>query len=287
MIRTLTCIVLATAWLARSAPAEAAQSYDNCSGFVSSLPATISTQGTWCLDNDLSTAMASGNAITIATNNVTLDCNHFKIGGLAAGVGTATYGIRVLGKLNTTVRNCNIRGFYVGVYFPTGGGHLVEDNSFDGNTAYGIYVASPGSTIRNNLVIDTGGSTVATTGAWGIYGRDGVDILDNTITGVAPSGTNAHAIGIHTFENGSSSVNGNRVRGLAPVGSGKPFGIATHSLDGGMIRNNDVQGFGTDVVGGIGIKCSSNAATARGNMVAGYETGILDCYGTSNDVNPN
>ncbi|HEY0661599.1 MAG TPA: hypothetical protein VGD21_09825, partial [Lysobacter sp.] len=60
------------------APAQAAQSYDNCTGFIDSLPATITTQGTWCLRKDLSTAMSSGNAITIATNNVTIDCNDFK-----------------------------------------------------------------------------------------------------------------------------------------------------------------------------------------------------------------
>ena len=71
----------------------AAESYDNCSGFVTSLPAVITTQGTWCLTADLATAMTSGVAITIATNNVTIDCNNFKLGGLSAGVDTTTIGI--------------------------------------------------------------------------------------------------------------------------------------------------------------------------------------------------
>ncbi|HEY0660644.1 MAG TPA: hypothetical protein VGD21_04900 [Lysobacter sp.] len=40
-------------------PAFATESYDNCNGFIDTLPATISTQGTRCLRKDLSTAMKS------------------------------------------------------------------------------------------------------------------------------------------------------------------------------------------------------------------------------------
>ena len=108
----------------------AAESYDNCTGFIDTLPATISTQGTWCLRKDLGTAVTSGAAIAIATNNVTIDCNDFKLGGLAAGAGTLAYGIRAANRYNTTVRNCNIRGFFFGLQF-WGGGHTVEDNRFD------------------------------------------------------------------------------------------------------------------------------------------------------------
>jgi hypothetical protein len=45
----------------------------------------IGKQGVWCLRKDQSTANTSGSAITINTNNVTVDCNDFKIGELAAG----------------------------------------------------------------------------------------------------------------------------------------------------------------------------------------------------------
>ncbi|HEY0661023.1 MAG TPA: hypothetical protein VGD21_06870 [Lysobacter sp.] len=69
--------------LVHAVPVQAAESYDNCTGFIETLPATISTQGTWCLKHDVGTAITEGNAVTIAANNVTLDCNDFKIGGLA------------------------------------------------------------------------------------------------------------------------------------------------------------------------------------------------------------
>src|SRR5688572_11895990 len=138
----------------------AAESYDNCAGFIDSLPATISTQGVWCLRKDVSTAIAAGAAITVATNNVTLDCNDFKLGGLSAGTATATRGILATGRQNIRVRNCNIRGFHTGLDIE-GGGHLVEDNNLNGNLSVGLRVSGDGSIVRRNSVIDTGGSTLA------------------------------------------------------------------------------------------------------------------------------
>jgi len=270
-----------------------AEAYHTCKGFIDSLPATIGTQGTWCLRKDLSTAMTSGNAIEIDANNVTIDCNGFKIGGLAAGTGTGTTGIMALNKLNATVRNCNIRGFQFGIEFHganASGGHLVEDNSLDGNTLIGVYVRGVGSTIRNNTVIDTGGSTGSDVVFWnttGIRVQQGVDVINNTVNGVAPAGANATAYGIYTTFNGDGSVNGNRVRGLAPTGTGAPRGIYNIGSGRGVTRDNDVQGPGPGVAGGVGIRCDSNATTARGNVINGFETGIEDCFTSLNVVNPN
>ena len=91
LFRFLLAVALAASWPATDAVA--APSYDGCAGTIASLPAVITTQGTWCLDADLATGMASGIAIEIRANNVTLDCNGFKVGGLAAGVSTQTYGV--------------------------------------------------------------------------------------------------------------------------------------------------------------------------------------------------
>src|SRR5690606_34496442 len=117
-----------------------------------SLPAVITAQGTWCLRKDLSTSMTSGNAIEIATNNVTLDCNDFKIGGLAAGPATRAVGIHVSERANATVRHCNVRGFSTGALM-SGSGHLVEDNTFDSNTTNGIHAFGRDSVIRNNQIL--------------------------------------------------------------------------------------------------------------------------------------
>src|SRR5687767_11593422 len=100
----------------------AAEGYSNCEGFIDSLPATITTQGVWCLRQDLNTPISSGYAIDIRTNNVTIDCNDFKIGGMAGGSATSAYGVHAVSALNTTVRNCTVRGFYIGVRL-NGSGH--------------------------------------------------------------------------------------------------------------------------------------------------------------------
>src|SRR5690606_13945689 len=199
--------------------AQAAESYDNCTGFIDTIPATIGTQGVWCLRKDLSTAISSGAAITVAVNNVTIDCNDFKLGGLAAGAATDTVGISSEGRSNIIVHYCNIWGYRRGaILFGTGGGHVVEGNRFDGNTESGVTVLGAGSLVRDNLVFRTGGSTAAT-GAVGIYVGGGVDVIDNTVSGLFPLAREdgyGVATGIFADFNAGGSFIGNRVRGLSP-----------------------------------------------------------------------
>src|SRR5262245_63986860 len=59
---------------------------------ITSVPYLITVPGVYCLTGNISTAMGVGAAIEIATNNVTLDLNGFKLGGLAAGTGTTAAG---------------------------------------------------------------------------------------------------------------------------------------------------------------------------------------------------
>ena len=86
----LLCLALALL-LGAPRPAHAAKSYDNCTGFITSLPAVITNPGTWCLNADLSTTVStdtsSGGAITIQADNVTVDCNEFRITALAGAIG--------------------------------------------------------------------------------------------------------------------------------------------------------------------------------------------------------
>src|SRR6478735_8356973 len=138
--RLLTAAIVSLPLLALSTPALAAPSYDACTGFIPSLPTTITQQGVWCLNKDLATAITTGDAIAINTNNVTIDCNGFKLGGLLAGLGTQTTGIHANGRSNITLRDCNIRGFAVGVSLEgsSGSGHRIERNRVEGSTFAGI-----------------------------------------------------------------------------------------------------------------------------------------------------
>jgi hypothetical protein len=252
------------------APAvQAAQSYDNCTGFIDALPATISTQGTWCLRHDLTTAVTAGAAITIATNNVTVDCNDFKVGGLAAGPST-----------QVTVRHCSLRGFYRGIYL-TGstldntGGHLVENNRLDNNTRTGIRVDGEGSIVRGNVVRDTGGSTAARGIAYAINTVGNVDIHDNTVSGVAPlaDGTgSAISFGIRVDGSTGGSIEHNRVRGLTSLGTGNASAIATFTGFYNSLRDNHVIG-----PGDAGLSCNGAMESAKGNNVFDFTNSMPGC----------
>jgi len=285
--RALGCLLL----LGALPSAHAAESYDSCIGFITSIPAVIATQGTWCLKQDLATAMTAGNAITINTNNVTINCNDFKLGDLAAGSGTATIGIYATNRQNVTVRRCNIRGFYRGILiFGTGGGHVAEDNRLYGNTSIGMWVAGDGSVVRRNIVSDTGGSTYYQEGenVFGIYTQNEVDVVDNTVSGVwaiAVVNPYGNATGIHTSSDDASSIIGNRVRGLAPVGEfGFAYGISNFVNGRLAIRDNDVIGGGNP---GSGMLCTNGGlARAKGNVINGFITGLNGCVDDGNVIAP-
>jgi hypothetical protein len=278
----ITVIVSLTALL-NPTTVHAAQSYDNCTGFITSLPATITTQGTWCLNADLTAAITGGAAITVAANNVTIDCNDFKLGGLAAGAGTFAYGIFADTRDNLTIRRCNVRGFFFGTYLINGSGHLVEDNRFDSNTNTGIDVESNRSIIRRNLVIATGGSSVVGPSI-GIYSSGSVDVLDNTVNGVTAGGTNNGASGIFITTNSNGSISGNRVRAVVKAGTNVAYGISNVSSGRITMRNNDVVGDGS--AGSVGLSCDSAQGRAMGNVVGGFATAISNCSGTSNEIVP-
>ena len=272
--------------VAVGARAHAAESYDNCAGFIDTVPTTITSQGVWCLRKDLATGIASGAAITIATNNVTIDCNDFKIGGLAAGTATATRGIVAANRQNLRVRNCNIRGFHTGIDLDGGGGHLVEDNNFNGNLSVGLRVSGDGSIVRRNAVIDTGGSTLAGNLAMaiGVVTVYNVDTIDNTIDGVLATGDggNKSAIGIQTQSNAAGTISGNRVRGALAAGTGTHAGIT--NVGSGRIAVVDNILSGSTQANGTGLSCANNQGTAVRNIVNGYPTGIVSCTDSGGNV---
>ncbi|QSX77780.1 right-handed parallel beta-helix repeat-containing protein [Agrilutibacter solisilvae] len=262
----------------------AAEGYSNCEGFIDSLPATITAQGVWCLRKDLNTAISAGTAIDIRANNVTIDCNDFKVGGLAGGAGTSAYGVRALSALNATVRNCTMRGFYVGAGL-SGSGHVIEDNRFDANTYIGIEIAGDASVARHNLVVDTGGSTTVGGYAVGIKAGGAVDLIDNTVSGVVghPNSSGiALAYGISTHHL-SGSIAGNRVGGLVPSGTGTVHGINNQENGRISIRANDVTGNGG---AGTGIFCTFPRGSALGNVISGFSTGLSGCTTQDNLIVP-
>ena len=263
------------------APAQAAQSYDNCTGFIDSVPTVITSQGTWCLRKDLNTALTGVIAIDIRTSNVTIDCNGFKLGGLAAGPATYSTGIYAYGqRSNITVRNCAIRGFRAGIAIygnEPGTGHLVEDNRLDHNTVQGIYVIGDGSVVQRNRVIDTGGAP-GSDRATGIVVLG--DLIDNVVDGIAgaadvvdfsPEGM--YSGGVGNIPGIGFVVRGNRVRNLVPKGNREAVGIGIAGY-GMSVRDNVIAQYLPTT--GKGVYCSTGGML-YGNHILNYSQGMFSC----------
>jgi parallel beta-helix repeat protein len=276
-IQRLAVVFPILAALFASHPAHAAESYDNCTGFIESLPTTVSTQGVWCLRHDLATAMSSGNAITIAGNNITVDCNGFKIGGLAAGSASLAEGINSNNRQNATVRHCNIRGFRYGIDLFGGGGHLVEDNRLDNNLEIGIVVQGDNNRVRRNAVYDTGGRIGSNTA----YGIDAsADIVDNTVSGLIVEQPNGLVIGI-AATGPATRVSANVVSGL---GTTATSGGSAYAVDGiyGFSTPISFQGNSVFGPGTIGIFAANANSLCLGNTVSGFSTGFYSCTASGN-----
>jgi parallel beta-helix repeat protein len=261
--------------------AHAAETFHTCAGYVDTVPTTISTQGVWCLRHDLSTAIASGAAITVATNNVTIDCNDFKLGGLAAGNASQAYGLFADNRQNVTIRHCNIRGFNSGIFLSAGDGHLVEDNRLDNNLYVGISVSGDNNLVQRNRVFDTGGAAPNYNIGYGIVAH--ADILGNIVSGVFANDANSYSVGIFTTGDFAGvEIRDNVVSGLVAAGSGEALGIYAH--ESSAIIGNRILAKTATAGSGITNDAGYSENYCSGNIVIKFATPIERCLdGGGND----
>jgi nitrous oxidase accessory protein NosD len=276
-----TIVLTLLAGVAAATPVHAAP---GCTGLVTNLPATLSTPGVWCLGEDLGTMVASGYAVRIAASNVTLDCQGFRISGLAAGDATQTVGVLVADKSNAVIRGCNVRGFHTGIGITGGlGGHVVEDNRLDGATVRGILVDGDAAVVRGNRVVDVGGSTTEPGRAWGIVAAGRVDLEDNLVDGVAALPNefgNSSGTGLLLDNAGYVEVERNRVRGIVSDGDTLGFGVRVLGTPGALVRDN--------VIGDadVGVSCVETGSVALGNDFSFVTIPLAGCRDDGNRTTP-
>ena len=211
---------------------------------IPSLPYTISTQGIYCLKSNLSTSITAGNAITINTNNVVIDLNGFKIGGLGAGPLTTAYGIYAFGRQNITIRNGTVRGFRHGITlgdespFTTSQGHIIEDIRADLNVFSGMEITGRGNIIRNNQVITTV-AFVASEAHGIVVTGPGNRVLNNDVYETRKTGAVGDAMGIYLQYADDCVVEGNRV-GNTAIGSEWATGIYIVNSADVLVSNNRI-----------------------------------------------
>lgn len=153
---------------------------------VTSVPATLSTPGEYCLTGDLSYSSTSGAAITIDANDVTLDFQGHKLSGNYTSSYIYSYGVSADNNgndhHNVTIRNGHIEGFGSGIGVATNGGDvaLIENMLISKTRSVGINATGARATVRNNRIkmkphLNQSNSTAINVGAY-------ADVVDNQIT---------------------------------------------------------------------------------------------------------
>ena len=281
MKRFITLLALATALMATPAKAETIE----CT-VIDSIPFIITVQGIYCLTGNLASGLTSGNMIEVATNNVTIDMNGFKLGGLAAGAGTNANGIRATNRRNITIRNGSIRGFRIGIRLDgsaaTSSGHLLEDLRLDGNTFIGARVEGTGNIIRNNQVVNTGPGDINgfVIGLLIRFSTDSV-VEGNVISSVSETG---ESNGIRVEESSLIEVRNNTVLRTEDATANRGIGVLNATdvtIIGNRILNPTTTGdFGIiDFGGSTGVNCIDN-------IIAGYTTPISGCDFEAGNLTP-
>lgn len=230
---------------------------------ITAVPYVIADSGRYCLDRSLETNLASGAAISIEAEDVTLDLMGFTLRG--PGFGTAA-GVASAAGNNVVVRNGSVAGFARGVSLTSSvaRGYVIERIEASDHSEAGIWVAGAGSLVRSNRVAGVEAPTGSNGFAYGIAARGtAARILENEVMDVVGDGT-GFGYGISLEDSPRGLVQRNRI-GLSGPLTPNTYGIAFQRAAGGLAVANRL------TLLGIGI---SAAATTRfrDNLTLGCTT---------------
>jgi hypothetical protein len=250
---------------------------------ITSLPATIDTAGSYCLTDNLSTSISTGSAMSVNADEVVLDLGGFVLDGSAAGSAGQANGVRASGRRDVTIRNGIVRGFFYGIVLGGGAGaqgYLVERIAAEDNFFGGIGVEGRGAVVRDNRVIDTGGSThpLANGNAVGIaLSGTGSRALDNDVVDTFAAPTH-NAWSIHATNADRAVIEGNRVS-AGTAGGGTTYGIIVPFSQDVLVVDNRINGTSVGV-----IYSSGGTGKYRDNLTSGV---AIPYDGTGTDAGNN
>lgn len=234
---------------------------------ITTVPATISTSGSYILTSNLT--IASGDAITITADDVTLDLNGFTIRSTAAnaiGTGIAINSSRV------TVFNGHITG---GVTYNAGG----SGDKFTGpGFTHGIEAAlSAKDLLIHHLTVngcDVDGIRLP--------GKNATVVHDCTVNVAGGNGIVAGTVtNCAAYETGSTAIVGTDVANSQGVARGTGF-VGQHGIQGDTVINSS----GTAAEGnGIDCQTATNCSGASTSGSGIRAITVAGCYGSSNSGN--
>jgi len=251
---------------------------------------------TYTLSEDVSIAGTS--CFNVTAQNVALDCAGFSVMGSNA---SSTYGI-YSNQLNTTIRNCNISNFEVGIYLNNSANSSILSTNVSGDK-----VSAGAPTYSSSVMFSGGGILIANS-----------NIYSSSSIGLYASGAILNLIIANTTSNASSTaiyVGGTNIlitnsTGIARAGSG--YGIRLSGTSGGTVLNSQAIGANayamlmqssannnlianttfTSTGSGIGLGTSGTAnnntfinisvsASGSGFYIDGGQNNSIDCAGRS------
>ncbi len=165
---------------------------------IARVPCVIRRSGYYRLTHDLVYGEPTGTAIEVDTNDVTIDLHGHALKN-SVGPATCATGIGCTEVANVAVLNGTVAGFRYGIALCAGKHYRVTDMRAEENLQWGLSIEGDDCVIRDNLVLDTGGSTATCSRvciAVRAFGaRQTVD--RNIISGLRRSPSNAEWVGIH------------------------------------------------------------------------------------------
>jgi hypothetical protein len=204
---------------------------------------TISSEGSYYLGGNLS--IASGNAITVNANNVTIDLQGFEVIGTGGSAGIFLNG----GVSNVTIRNGTIRNF------------TSDGINGQGNSTVRVEKVRALNNAGSGIVVDLNGAVIdcaaEANGAVGIVGTDNCVIQH--CQSIGNTGANSHGIAVANAAQISGCVARNN------AGSGIVTGTDS-TLSACVATNNTTGGIS------VGDSCTILNSTANQNGMNGGTT---------------
>jgi len=248
---------------------------------ITAVPATLSSNGRYCLTQDVAMGGTSGTAITIDADAVTLDLQGHTVRGNGAA-NVSTVGINVAGHKYFDIGNGSIAGFSRGVAVVADGATrsragVVHDLDVHRSFLYGLLIDCDGCSVRDNAVTDT--SLPA--------GFNGY-----TVDGIAVEGTGDQVTGNRVYS--TRNANGETIAfavGAANSTTARNGAFDTHGAGdnaygflisgvSSLLVDNTAQGFSTCYwVQGAAMKYRGNLANACATTYGGGASGSGDLGG--------
>ncbi len=213
---------------------------------ISSCSQIIDAPGNYTLESDLNST--GGDCITFVSsaNGSTLDCNHHNLTTPRSG-NTGIY-LSYVGGM--TVKNCNINGFYNGIYLDYSRSNNITDNTANSGSGSGIYLhfSSGGNIISGNRMNQNGfagisfevannnvfiGNNASSNGEHGVYlsYSSGNNLTDNT----ANSNSN---YGFVLVDSSGNTLTGNNASSNGNPGIGILYSSSSNNVTGNTACNN-------------------------------------------------